>query len=737
MAEKFSDRWFFPLPRTHTGIPSGNGTMGALVWGSDNILKITLGRADLWDHRGGLEWKREMNLATLTRLLETRDEKSLQEIFEQTTPAPGQPKRPSILPIGRLELYLPEGKNLVSGQVEYLTGQVTVFAGGRKLLPITFCLSLYENLLVVRWTPELQPVKIAGRPSWEFLSQYLSSISFPSPEFFSTEGVSGWVQKRPGDTPYCVAYQINGCQLSIATAVADSPAQAITRAKTLFLKLEKKSDFLRRKNSLWWKNYWSTVPAINLPNEKLQFVYRYGLYRFAGFTNPAGVPATLQGPWIEEYQMPPWSSDYHFNINVQLCYAPAYQTGKLQHLKPLFQMVWSWRERLQHNAYLFCGIKDGYILPHAVDDRGISMGGFWTGTIDHGCTAWVAKMMYDYWLYGGEKDFLAEVAFPFMAGAMRVFEAMLKRRGESWYLPVSVSPEYRGSSINAWGANSSFQLACIHWLIEALVNTCEVLKQKVNPLWLDIQKNLPRACVQEKNGQKKIMLWEGTDLEESHRHHSHLAGLVPFDVIDLNDAYWRQVINNTYDWWWRLGMGLWSGWCIPWAAMIHARVGSPEIAEALIEYWQRLYTNQGYASLHDPLIYKRNLVEKPVYRIGENSEVMQMDATMAATAAVMDFLVHTRRGIHYLFCGAPETWREVSFEKIRTPGGFLVSAERIKNITTRIEVTSLRNGTFRLATPWPEKTFARIGKKKISFSGKFLSLSLPAGSTVIFSGRPV
>ncbi|MGQ9555756.1 MAG: hypothetical protein ACUVX8_18275 [Candidatus Zipacnadales bacterium] len=38
--------WQFPLPRTHTGILQGNGTMGAMIWGSDNVLKIAIGRAD-------------------------------------------------------------------------------------------------------------------------------------------------------------------------------------------------------------------------------------------------------------------------------------------------------------------------------------------------------------------------------------------------------------------------------------------------------------------------------------------------------------------------------------------------------------------------------------------------------------------------------------------------------------------------------------------------------------------
>src|SRR5207249_9395004 len=94
-----------------------------------------------------------------------------------------------------------------------------------------------------------------------------------------------------------------------------------------------------------------------------QFLYHYGMYKFAGLTHPRGVAATLQGPWIEEYQMPPWASDYHFNINVQMCYWPAYQGNRLPHLRPIFDLVWSWRDKLRDNAKKF---EDGTEMREAI-----------------------------------------------------------------------------------------------------------------------------------------------------------------------------------------------------------------------------------------------------------------------------------------------------------------------------------------------------------------------------------
>src|SRR5690606_24505543 len=73
--------WQFPLPRTHAGMLMGNGVLGAMVWGGDNVLKVTLGRADWWDHRSGKRWTPEMNYSNLRRLLEANDEPAIRKIF--------------------------------------------------------------------------------------------------------------------------------------------------------------------------------------------------------------------------------------------------------------------------------------------------------------------------------------------------------------------------------------------------------------------------------------------------------------------------------------------------------------------------------------------------------------------------------------------------------------------------------------------------------------------------------
>jgi alpha-L-fucosidase 2 len=710
--------WEFPLKGAHTGVLLGNGVAGAMIWGERNILCITLNRADFWDHRGGREWSPEMKFDTIRELLSRGDEQRLRAIFEGEEPSEGMPQSPSLLPLGRLEVIFPEKVRLVAAKLAITRGIVEIEALDSKGESRTarIAISRTAPVIVSSFPESLQPELVRRVSAHEFIGKKLASLSIAGPEMFEKERFAGWVQSRPADEPLCAGYRFDVSRLGIALTYGKTVEEARDNAERLVDEADAAGDTAFYDDvAQWWQSYWADMPSVDIPNDTIQTLYEYGMYKFACYTAPDGAPGTLQGPWIEEFRMPPWSSDYHFNINVQMCYWPAYQSGKLEFLRPLFDMIWSWRDSMRTNAELFVGVKDGYLLPHSVDDRCVITGAFWTGTIDHACTAWVGKMMYDYWLYGGDELFLRETAYPFMVGAMRVYEEMLDREADGFVLPVSVSPEYRGNGMDAWGRNASFQLGAIHWLIEALHNAAAVLGETPKPLWAEIQKGLPKACVESPEGQQKIMLWHGTDLQESHRHHSHLAGLYPWDSIDLRDDEWNRIFAAAYMWWFKMGMGKWSGWCIPWAAMLHARAGSPDMAEALLEYFDRLYTNEGHGTLHDFQTFGENLQtnEYPATRNAEEAR-MQIDAGMAAAAATLDFLVQVRRGVHYLFEGAPVRWRRVGFENIRTEGAFTVSARRVLGVVSYVRIVSRRNGELRLSNPWP----AALRKKVRAKDGK-------------------
>ena len=50
--------------------------------------------------------------------------------------------------------------------------------------------------------------------------------------------------------------------------------------------------------------------------------FQYGRYLLMCSSRPGDLPANLQGLWNEQMR-PPWNSDYHININLQMNYWPA------------------------------------------------------------------------------------------------------------------------------------------------------------------------------------------------------------------------------------------------------------------------------------------------------------------------------------------------------------------------------------------------------------------------------
>ncbi len=776
--------WDFPLPRTHTGMLQGNGTMGVMIWGEGSVLRLTIGRADFWDHRGGLHWHAGMSFANIRACLEGGDEARLRELFARKEKGPGEPDWPSVLPLGRIELDFGAGAELSSGELNLDEGVATLWISlpapsltpaltqrneenenlgerererngvgvgvGRFSYPIRIALAMDAQVLAVEFPPELPPAEIRRVTAWEAVGDYLHSIAFTPPEMLEGEKLTGWVQPRPADPPLCLGYRRCGRELLLATAYGDDREAACAATAALLGAALHDGGFpaLLARGSAWWRAYWQRVPAVDIPNERLQFLYDYGMYKFAGLTNPAGVPATLQGPWIEEYQMPPWCSDYHFNINAQMCYWPAFHGNALAHLRPLFEMIGGWMETLRGNARIFLGIDDGLMLPHAVSDQGVCIGGFWSGSLDHGCTAWVAQMMYRYYRYTMDRDFLRDTAYPFMVGAMRVYEGMLEREGESFSLPVSVSPEYHTKMTHTpWGRNASFQLACIHRLCEDLHAAAAVLGETPRASWREIAEKLPKACLIGEgpgvgNGDgERIALWEGVPLEESHRHHSHLAGITPFDTFDLDDPLWRPRIARSLDEWIYHGPGLWSGWCVPWAAMLHTRFGKGEATELLLESWQRVFTNEGHGTLHDAHIPGFTLFGQGyanAHAFAGNHEVMQIEAGMACTAAIQEMLLHTRRGVNYLFAGAPRHWKHVAFGPMRTDGAFLVSSTRARGVVTQVQVESPAGGLFKLANPWGAPVQVHRGGVTAEVcTGALLEIATEPGETLTLSRSAV
>ena len=658
--------WDFPrMGSCHEGIAFGDGKTGVLVWGGGDEIRLTVGRSDLWDHRGGYSWMPEQSYTNIVAAVHSGDKDRLYGLFKKETPK-GQPRNPYMLPLGRVVIKVP-GKTLKRGTLDPFTGLGSLeFAEGGA---VGLAMSKKDGGVFAMAFPKNVTFEVKAIPATDFpvYEKQLKPLGFEKALVVNGTPVpnGGWFFWRlPADKAVWATWRKEGNQMSLTTGRGD----AVRDMKPSFGDCATES-------VAYWKLFWSEGARVKVPDPVIQRIFDYGMYRFGAMTDPDGVPAGLQGVWLEDDRLVPWNGDYHFNINVQECYSPAYRGGHFENLLPLFRMVLSWRPLLKDNAKKFVGIDNGYVLPHSVDDRGVCIGGFWTGTIDHGSTAWVAAMMMRYVRYSGDVEFLKGGAFDFMKGAMNVYRAMMEEEGGKLTLPLGPSPEWGGADVrSAVGRDPSFQLAAAHRLARDLVDAAKLLGVQPDAMWLDVEERLPQYSA----GESGIELFRGQALTESHRHHSHMAGLYPFDTLDLSDKATRDIAAKTYGTWVYRGTGLWSGWCVPWASILNTHVGNAQAAVEFLRSWDAYFCNPGHGSLHNA--YAPGFSTFTIFGSFAGSgdgQIMQMDGQCAAATAVLEMMAHEVNGKVEFFKGCPESWREVSFENLALSDGRRVNGRRI------------------------------------------------------------
>lgn len=729
--------WHFPLSRTHCGILLGNGLFGAVVWG-DKRLCITLNRADFWDHRGNRPITEKTNYANLRRIWEAGDEEAMQVLVRRNLlPESGRPKAPSGLPMGRIELDFGPEARVGSASLRMYEGSLHVqIEVANRLYIVKFFIPPDKPVLLIELEKGLEVKEIVRRPSWEFVGDYLKSISFIPPQMLDEPDLTGWIQMRPADPYMCLGCGKVSGGLIIASVYGNSTTVARTNAVSLINSIKEETvTEIYRKSRTWWNKYWDNIPEINLPSKKAEEIYYYGMFKFAGLTNPHGMAALLQGPWVEEYRMPMCSNDYHFNINVQMCYWPAYAGNCLEHFKPLFKKLKEWEPIMRRNAEALFGVKDGLYLPMTVSDTGEWIWGFWPSLVDFAATGWAAHLMWLYYKYSMDIDFLRDTAYPFMKGIMRVYEAVLEEENGHMVLPLSTSPEYNESTLKTGGKNPSFQLACIHFLLESLIESALLFgidNDKI-AIWRSLKKKIPLYTTIDggtyfNESRRRIAVFEGQDLEWSHRHHSHLACIHPFDTVDREDKNSMQVLNATINQWINKGVGWWLSFSFVWASVIHSRLGNGEAAHLFLDLWQRLFTNEGRGTM----VYgnSRGLVSW-AYRPTDEMAFMLLDSDMGAVNAVQEMLMHTVRGRLTVFPAVPQAWQNISFKNMRAEGAFLVSAERKEGKITGVRIISEAGQKLRLQNNIaPEVLVIRNSKKKIKLDSKVMVLETEKGDVL-------
>jgi alpha-L-fucosidase 2 len=151
----------------------------------------------------------------------------------------------------------------------------------------------------------------------------------------------------------------------------------------------------------------------------------------------------------------------------------------------------------------------------------------------------------------------------------------------------------------------------------------------------------------------------------------------------------------------------------------------------ILQIWRRVFTNEGHGTRHDVGVRGFSALGD-LHRTQPLPEKMQLDAGLAAVAALYEMLLYHQRGVHYLFAGVPAHWEDVSFAGMRTDGAFLVSAERREGTVRRVEIDSPAGGRFSLRNPWDDAPvqITRSGAPAGELTGDVLVIETTPGERV-------
>ncbi|HCE45167.1 MAG TPA: hypothetical protein DET40_16630 [Lentisphaeria bacterium] len=140
-----------------------------------------------------------------------------------------------------------------------------------------------------------------------------------------------------------------------------------------------------------------------------ELLVNYGRYLLISSSRPGSMPANLQGLWNDSNR-PPWRSDYHSNINVEMNYWPGEPTNLAECQKPFLDYVLSQipvsRERTREE---YKQTKRGWTVR---TENGVFGGGSYLWNPPG--SAWYAQHFWEHYAFSQDKDYLRNVAYPLL-----------------------------------------------------------------------------------------------------------------------------------------------------------------------------------------------------------------------------------------------------------------------------------------------------------------------------------
>ena len=405
----------------------------------------------------------------------------------------------------------------------------------------------------------------------------------------------------------------------------------------------------------------------------LQLLYfDYGRYLLLSSNICAKLPANLQGKWNLELK-PPWESDYHMDINLQMNYWMASSLGMHECNKILFDYITGFLPSGREAAKRLYGCR-GVWIPLQSDAwmKATPEAYGWAAWI--GAAPWLAQHLWNHFRYTGDRTFLKETAYPFFKAVAEFYEDYLEKDQEGIYqIMPSQSPENRFEGTGYFpvsiGISSAMDVELAYDALGYAISSSEVLDMDADKrlIWKELRNHLPELKV---GSDGRLLEWdseERVEVEPCHRHVSHLYGLYPSDIINAYDTprLYEGALASLKS---RIAAGGgYTGWSRAWTACLYAKIGDKDV---FCENYSKLiseFATDSLLDLHPPRIF-------------------QIDGNLGGTAAVVEALVSVSGKKVRLLHALPDSWATGSICGVYIPGGHRLSFQWENSKVTKLTV---------------------------------------------------
>jgi alpha-L-fucosidase 2 len=431
--------------------------------------------------------------------------------------------------------------------------------------------------------------------------------------------------------------------------------------------------------------------------------YNFARYVLIACSREGTQPANLQGIWNEDMN-PSWDSKYTTNINTEMNYWPV-ETGNLPECaEPLITMVKELTDQGAEVAREHYGA-DGWVFHQNTDLWRVAapMDGPCWGTFTTG-GAWLCTQLYEHYLFNPDMDYLKEI-YPVLKGAAQFFMDFLIEHPNGFWLVTnpSTSPEnppkgpgYRyffdevtgmyyftticyGSTIDMQILTDLFR---IYGEMEAILDLDQDFAVRVK----EAREKLVPPLVG-KDGTLQEWTEDYEQLEDKHRHFSHMYGLYPGNVISARHT--PHLID-------------------PCKAVLEQRGdGGTGFSRAWkMALWARLYDGNRAARIFEGYIAEQSYPQL----FAKCFTPLQIDGTQGVAAGITEMLIQSHEALIDLLPALPDAWSQGTFSGVCARGGFELEMEWDQGEITRVKIHSKYGRTCRIR-PGGEFKVKKDGKK--------------------------